>query len=88
MSALFASGRVVDLILLLVMAEAVGFVLLHRVTSRGPTPATLLPNLAAGMFLLLALRCGLRGTAWPAIALCLLGSLVAHIADLWARQKQ
>ena len=88
MSALFASGRVVDLILLLVLAEAVGLVLLHRQTGRGPAPGALLPNLMAGACLLLALRFGLRGAAWPVVALCLLGSLVAHIADLWERQKQ
>ena len=87
MSALFASGRIVDLILLLVLAEAGGLVLLHRATSRGPVPAALLPNLAAGACLLLALRCGLQGVAWPVVALCLLGSLVAHLADLRERWK-
>ncbi len=85
MSALFASGRVVDAILLVVLAEAVALALLHRATGRGPPPAALLPNLAAGACLLLALRGALRGAAWPFLALCLLGSLVAHLADLRVR---
>lgn len=85
MSALFASGRIVDAILLLVVMESVGLVMLHRLTGRGPAPAALLPNLAAGACLLLALRFGLRGVAWPLVALCLLGSLVAHLADLRER---
>ncbi len=85
MSALFADGRIVDLILLLVLAEAAGLALLHRATGHGPSPAALLPNLAAGACLLLALRSGLRGAAWPVVALCLLGSLAAHLADLRGR---
>ncbi len=85
MSALFAGGRIVDLILLLVLAEAAALLALHRATGRGPAPAALLPNLAAGACLLLALRCGLRGAAWPVLALCLLGSLVAHLVDLRGR---
>ena len=85
MSALFASGRIVDLILLLVLAEAAALLALHRATGRGPPPAALLPNLAAGACLLLALRAGLRGATWPVVAACLLGSLVAHLADLRSR---
>ena len=85
MSALFASGHVVDLILLLVLAEAAALLALHRATGRGPPLAALLPNLAAGACLLLALRAGLRGAAWPVVALCLLGSLLAHLTDLRAR---
>ena len=85
MSALFASGRIVDLILLLVLAEAVGLGLLRRATGQGPPPAALLPDLAAGACLLLALRFALRGAAWPVVAACLLGSLVAHLADLRGR---
>lgn len=91
MSVLFASGRIVDFILLLVLAEAVGLVALHRATGHGPAPGALLPNLAAGACLLLALRFALRGAAWPVLALCLLGSLVAHLLDLrdrWPKQAR
>ncbi len=91
MSTLFASGRIVDLILVLVLAEAAALIALHRVTGHGPRPAALLPNLAAGACLLLALRFGLRGAAWPVLALCLLGSLAAHLADLrmrWGKQAR
>ena len=91
MTALFASGHVVDAILLLVLAEAAALIALHRATGRGPPPAALLPNLAAGACLLLALRLALHGAPWPLLALCLLGSLAAHLADLrgrWGREAR
>lgn len=83
--ALFAGGRIVDLILLLVVAEALALVVLHRVTRRGVAPGKLLANLLAGGFLLLAVRSGLVGAGWPVMAGWLGLSLLAHLADLRAR---
>ncbi|MDC7784601.1 hypothetical protein PQJ75_04065 [Rhodoplanes sp. TEM] len=82
---LFASGRVVDLILALVALETIGLALLHRSTGRLPRLAVLLPNLAAGAFLLLAVRAALVGADWVWVAASLLGALVAHLADLATR---
>jgi hypothetical protein len=76
---LFASGRIVDAILLLTAAEAV--VLLRR----GRTD--LLATLLAGVALLAALRLALAGAAWPWLALALLASLAAHLADLARRWR-
>ena len=82
MSALFASGQIVDLILGLTLLEA-GFVAFYHLrTGRGPVLAPFLVNLVSGMWLLLAVRCALGGAWWGWVALCLLGSLVAHLADL------
>ena len=85
MTALFMNGRVIDLILILVLAEAVGLLLLRWATGRGIAPSALLCNLAAGGFLLAALRFGMSGAADSWIGLCLALALLAHLADLRAR---
>lgn len=75
----------VDLILLLVVAEAVALTLFRRRTGRGPAPAAVLPTLAAGAALLVAVRLALSGAPleWLMGALAVAG--LAHIADLRAR---
>lgn len=85
MTMFFANGRVIDVILALVIAEAGGLLLLRRMTGRGVGSSALLANLAAGGFLLAALRCGLSGAGDAWIGLCLTLALVAHLADLRAR---
>jgi len=87
MSAWFASGRIVDLILLLTVVEAFALVLHHRATGRGVAPGDFLGNLVSGIFLLLALRAGLVGSWWGWISLCLLAALAAHLNDLRARWR-
>jgi hypothetical protein len=85
MSGLFASGRIVDLILALTAAEAAFVVLYHRRTGRGPKPAAFLGTLLSGACLLLALRGALAEAWWGWIALWLLAALVAHVSDLRRR---
>ncbi|KAA2238105.1 hypothetical protein F0L46_07455 [Salinarimonas soli] len=85
LAGLFADGRIVDLVLLLVAAEAGALWLWRRRAARGPTWADLLPNLLAGAFLLLALRAALAGMPWIWIAAPLTGALLAHLADLARR---
>ena len=77
--------RIVDLVLALVAAEAVGLAALHRATGRGVAPARLLANLLAGASLLAALRCALRGTAAAPILASLAMAGAAHAADLRGR---
>jgi len=79
---LFASGRVLDLILIGMALEAIGLVLHHRVTDRGIRPSRLLPNLLSGMCLLLAMRVGAGGAWWGWVSFALLGALVGHLVDL------
>ena len=83
LAAAFASGRIVDGILLLVAAEALILAWLAR---RGglPLPA-LLVNLASGAALMLALRAALVGAGWLAVAGWMLAGLVAHLSDLGLR---
>ena len=85
MSDLFASGRIVDAVLLLVAAEA--FVILAWRRRAKPGAGALLINLASGACLMLALRVALVGAHWTWLALALLGALAAHLADLWLRLR-
>ncbi len=85
MAELFASGRVVDAILALMLLEGVALWALGRATGRGLAPGAILTNLAAGAALLLALRAALTGAAWYAVAAWLVAGLLAHLADLWRR---
>jgi hypothetical protein len=87
---LFESGRLVDLILVMVLIEV--FLLAWWLPRSGSTLRVLelLPNLAAGAALLVALRFALAGADWRLLALALSAALVAHITDLvlrWARGR-
>jgi len=84
-SGLFASGRVVDLILLVIAAEAAW--LLRRPRRRGGRSVgeaafALLP----GVCLLLALRFALTGEHWSWIAGALAASFPLHLLDLQRRR--
>lgn len=88
MAELFASGTIVDLILLFVAIEFALLFALQRWRGRGPSAFNLLPNLLAGAFLLLALRAAITQSHWTWIAAWLAAGLAAHLADLWSRWKR
>jgi hypothetical protein len=87
MAELFANGRFVDLILMLVAIEAVFLVLYWRSTRRGIAPMDLLPNLLAGAFLLLALRLALGGAGWALCCASLAAAGLAHLVDVARRWR-
>lgn len=76
-----------DLVLAGIVVEAAVLLAVHRLTGRGLGRAALLPNLAAGGFLLLAARVGMGGAAWFWVSACLLAGLVAHVVDLRQRWR-
>jgi hypothetical protein len=91
----------VDLVLALVAAEALGlYVLLRwtgrgtgrgtgrRGTGRGPSYTSLLANLGAGVTLVCAVRAALTGASYAIIAGIFALSLVAHLTDLWLRWRE
>ena len=80
MSAFFASGHVVDLILLVIAAEAVWLAVRRR--------TSLIAALIPGVLILLALRAALTGAAWPWIAMWLTLSLPAHLWDMRRRLQR
>jgi F0F1-type ATP synthase assembly protein I len=87
MAELFASGHIIDLILGLVVVEAAALALWRRRFGTGQALGRLAANLASGGFLLLAVRAALVGASWEWVALALLGSLLAHLADLYVRRR-
>ncbi|WP_291861013.1 hypothetical protein [Bradyrhizobium sp.] len=88
MADLFASGRLVDLIFVLVVLEAAFLLVYWHRAGRGVAPLDLLPNLCAGAFLLLALRATLAGGGWMQASGCLAAAGLAHLADLHRRWRK
>ena len=88
MAELFASGRLVDLILAIVAIEAAFLVFYWRSTGRGVSPGDLLPNLCAGALLLLALRLSLGDAGWELCCASLAAAGVAHLVDLNRRWRR
>ena len=88
MAELFASGRLVDFILIVVLIETAALLLLWQRTRRGIAPADLLPNLCAGACLLLALRAVIAGGGWVIASACLAAAGFAHLTDLNRRWRR
>lgn len=80
MEAWFASGRIVDALLVLVLLEAILFL-------RAGRGRLLLPNLAAGACLLLALRAALTGAPVALLGLWLALAGLAHGVDVVGRWR-
>jgi hypothetical protein len=85
MAGLFASGRIVDLILIFTVFEVALLSAYRRRTGQGVRLRDLAPNMLSGMCLLLALRCSIADAWWGWVGLCLFGSLIAHAMDLYRR---
>jgi len=79
--------HLIDLVIAIMVIEAVALALYHRRTGRGLAPMEFLPSLAAGLALMLAVRAGASGAslAWVALALSLAG--LAHLADVRRRWR-
>ncbi len=88
MAELFASGRLVDLILVIVAIEMAILIIYWRSTGRGVSLGDLLPNLFAGAFLLLALRFSLGGVGWELCCGSLAAAGLAHMVDLGRRWRR
>lgn len=87
METLFASGRIVDVVIAFMALEAIALLVANRWGSRfGSLDIVLL--LVPGLCLLLAMRAALSGEGWQVMAAWLLASLVAHLADLARRLKR
>lgn len=87
MAELFASARIVELIIGFMLLELIVLIIVRRKTGRGLSALDLLISLAAGFALLMALRAALLRMQWIPIALWLLLALAAHLADLARRWR-
>jgi hypothetical protein len=83
----FASGSIIDLILAMMVAEALILVTFRSITGRGAPQVEILTNLLAGAFLMMALRNALIQSHWTWTAAWLAAALLAHVADLAARWR-
>lgn len=83
-----ASGRVVDLALLLMAIEVCALLAYRQRSGRGVAALDLIPGVAAGACLLLALRAALTGASAVWIALALSAALPAHLYDLYRRGRR
>lgn len=83
-------GRLSTFVVVLVVVEWLVLATWHRRTGKGLSGRQLLPSLAAGVALMLALRAALVDSGWVWVAAFLALSGVAHVADLisrWPRQS-
>jgi hypothetical protein len=82
---LFASGRIIDLILLVVLAEALALAVWPRLRGRMrliDVAGLLLP----GVMLMLAVRAALTGAPYTMTAAMLAAAFVFHILDVARRR--
>ena len=79
------SGSLPRLIAGLVVIEAVFLAWLWRVRGLGIAPRAILGNLISGACLMLAVGASLANAPWWDIAILLVLSLIAHVADLVLR---
>ncbi len=88
MQSLFENGSVIDLIVVFIWLEGMALFAYHRATGRGLAPSRVIANLAAGMFLLLAVRAALTHAGYEWVAASLFAALLGHAADLWSRLRR
>lgn len=82
---LVTSGRIVDIMLVVVVLEIGVIEVYRRRHGAGVTTLPLLVNIGAGASLMLALRAALAGSGWQWIAVFLVSALVFHVGDLLVR---
>lgn len=85
---LLGGSGFVDAVLVLVVVEAIVLVAWRVRTGAGIAPASLVATLAAGAFLLVALRGALTGAGPAWIAASLLAAGMAHCIDLALRWRR
>ncbi|MEM1132885.1 MAG: hypothetical protein AAGH53_08115 [Pseudomonadota bacterium] len=81
MDAFFSSGRAVDVVLLVLLAEALWL------KWQGRDWAMILGALMPAVLMMLALRGALTGASWPMIALPLALSFPIHLYDMRQRSR-
>jgi hypothetical protein len=82
MSAWFASGQVIDAILMLMVAEGALLCAIRARYGRGLSVGTVATLLASGGALMLALRAALTGAPWETVSAFLVAGLIAHLIDV------
>ena len=87
MTEFLAGSALFDLVLAVLVLEAVLLLAWRGISGRGVPAADLLPPVLSGLFLLLAFRIWIGEGAWPLVGLSLLAALAAHLLDLRRRWR-
>lgn len=88
MAEFFASGRIIDLVLAIVVVETLCLAAFRLRTGDGLPVAALVVNLLSGAALMLALRAALVQAGWIWVAVPLCASFVVHLGDLALRWER
>jgi len=80
MSALFANGRAVDIVLVVMLVEAAILIVRRRAAA-----ATIVLAFLPGALILLGVRAALTGAGWQWVALALAASFPVHLLDVRRR---
>lgn len=80
MDEFFASGRAVDIVLAVLVVEAIWLRL------RSNLWADIIPALLPAVLMMIALRAALTGMAWPYVSLPLMLAFPVHLYDLKRRK--
>ncbi len=88
LSELFESGRIVDLILILLVIEWLFVSFIYFYKGKGIAPLNFLFHSLPGVFVFLGLREALTGSDWQMIGLFLGLSFVTHLIDLFVLAKR
>lgn len=85
--AIFASGRIFDIVLAVLLVEAVVLSAVWILTGRGVPPARILPFLLSGAALVAACRASGLEAPWPVVGGFLALALCAHAFELYGRWR-
>lgn len=85
--ALFTDGRIFDVVLITLLAEAVVLWAIWAWHRRGVRPGRILPFLLSGAALVAACRASILDAPWPVVAAFLALALCAHAFELYARWR-
>ena len=85
MTEFLAGPALFDLVIAVLVLEAVLLLAWRRFSGRGVPTADLLPPVLSGLFLLLAFRIWVGEGVWLWVALSLLAALATHLFDLRRR---
>jgi hypothetical protein len=80
--------NLIDMVILMTVLEGLALCVYHARSGRGMAPRDFMPNLAAGMALMLAVRAGVSSAGWGWMAAGLLMAGLLHAADLRRRWQR
>ena len=88
MEAFLASGRIADLVLVVLALETAALLLMQHRRQGPPGSLDILAAALPGAALVVALRVALTGGPWQGVAAALIAAFALHLIDLRLRLKR